>query len=84
MEAGVIGIEALQGKTRVGVAHDAHARAFERVEDLERQLHAAFDELSRSEEQLLKVGVTVNSKFGWLIEEAWAAYRAKLILKKRG
>ena len=74
-------IEALLDVSRAEVAHRAHAEAFDRIEDLGRQLRAAFDDLTKAQEQLKGMGVDCNVKFASPLDEAWASYRAKLILR---
>lgn len=81
-EQSLASVVALVGKSRISVAHDAHAQAVERVTALGAELRTAFDAVWRAEEQLLAVGVTATASFPHPIDEAWASWRAKQILRQ--
>jgi hypothetical protein len=46
------------------------------------QMRSAFDAVWDAEAQLLAVGVTTNVAFPHPVDEAWAAWRAKRVLRE--
>jgi len=71
----------LQGKTRSDIAHEAHARAYDKVDRLALDLRMAFEELWKAEQDLKAMGIEVSVKLGFPIREAWFDWRAKKTLK---
>jgi hypothetical protein len=74
-------IAMLDGKTRAGVAHSAHAKAYDRVERLAVECRTAFEELWKAEEDLKGMGIEVSVTLAFPLREAWFDWRAKKTLK---
>jgi hypothetical protein len=74
-------VAALDGKTRASVAHDVHARAFDRCIELAIQVRAAFADLARGQEQMRANGTTIEDELPFPLNEAWATFRVKEFTK---
>jgi len=71
----------IQNLTRSDVAHQAHARAYDRMERLSIDCRSGFAELYRAEADLKKLGIEINVKLPFPLSEAWFDWRAKQVLK---
>jgi hypothetical protein len=71
----------LEGKTRAGIAHGAHAKAYDRVERLSIECRTAFEELWKAEQDLKALGIEVSVTLTFPLREAWFDWRAKKVLR---
>lgn len=77
-----VGVGMLKDVSRIDVAHQAMARAVDRIDALQVECRSAFEQLARAIEQMKTVGVETNVKMSFPLSEAWADWRAKQILKR--
>ena len=55
--------------------HRYHARAVQRIFDLDSQLRAAFEDLVKAQNAMHEVGIEIVTRFSKPMDSAWAAWK---------